>query len=54
MYFIIEFILKILLGLAGFTATGIKAGSYAALWMAKIGIVTAKSFFSLLQSISMK
>ena len=50
----IHIIVKIVLWIIGFTAIGIRAGSLAAWWMAKMGIVTVNSFFALLQSFAMK
>lgn len=38
---------------AGFTAGGVAAGSWAALWQAAIGNVQAGSLFSILQSIGL-
>jgi hypothetical protein len=44
---------KVALGIIGFVPTGIRAGSMAAIWMSKIGIVAAKSLFSILQAAAM-
>jgi len=43
----------IILFLFGFTCVGVAAGSFAAFRQAQIGLVPAKSCFSLCQSISM-
>lgn len=51
---ILTAIAKGILYLLGFTAEGIRYGSIAAMWMAKIGVVATKSFFSLLQSFAMR
>lgn len=51
---VIAALIKIILALLGFTAQGIKFGSFAAWWMAKQGIVFAGSLFALLQSFAMK
>jgi len=47
-------LIKVILVLLGFTAQGIKFGSFAAWWMAKQGIVFTGSLFAILQSFAMK
>jgi hypothetical protein len=41
----------LVLGLVGFTATGVKAGSLAAIWMSMTGAVGSGSLFAILQSV---
>ncbi|KZV64832.1 hypothetical protein PENSPDRAFT_738083 [Peniophora sp. CONT] len=45
--------IKPVLVLAGFTAKGVAAGSFAALWQSIIGNVVRGSVFALLQSLGM-
>lgn len=47
-------VLRIILIMLGFTAKGIRFGSFSAWWMAKQGIVVSQSLFSLLQSFAMR
>jgi hypothetical protein len=47
-------VVKPVLLIIGFTSYGIRAGSYAAIWMAKLAIVSVGSLFACLQSIAMK
>ncbi len=46
-------VVKAVLGAIGFVPTGIAASSLAAVWMSKIGIVSAGSLFSILQAAAM-
>lgn len=46
-------VVQAILGLIGFVGYGIRAGSIAAFWMAKIGVVAAGSCFAALQSLAM-
>lgn len=42
-----------ILALIGFGPGGVVAGSFAAAWMAKLGVVTAGSLYAFLQSLAM-